>query len=74
MKNEKDNSTKHNIFLYFYVKMDKINVYMKGQMMKKVICIIYLLLVLVINGCSCSTDKKISVEPKPEPSKNLYNY
>ena len=40
--------------------------------MKKIVCTICLIAILLIAGCSCSADKKVIVEPKPEPIKGLY--
>lgn len=48
---------------------------MKGRCnMKRVICTMCLLLVLLVSGCSWSSDEKINTEPKPESIKSHYNY
>lgn len=40
--------------------------------MKKVVYTICLVAILLIAGCAGPADKKISVEPRPEPVKGLY--
>ena len=42
--------------------------------MKKIMRIVIVTLLLMLaGGCAGSADEKITVEPKPEPVKGLYN-
>jgi len=42
--------------------------------MKRIICTICLMIILLIAGCSQSEDNKIVIKPRPESIKGLYNY